>query len=293
MRMIRKIINIDQELCDGCGNCVPGCPEGALQIIDGKARLVGDLFCDGLGACLGECPLGAITVEEREAEPYDEKKVMANIVKQGAGTIRAHLHHLKDHNEDGYLREALGFLRNNGYPVPDGFETGSASLIMTRAHTGCPGSMARDISRTAGNATPPARNTIQSELSQWPIQLHLVNPMAPYFHSAELLVAADCVPFALADFHSEFLRGKKLLIFCPKLDQGIDIYIDKLTQLFAHQEIQSVTLLHMEVPCCFGVGRIVQEAMNKAGRKIRVEDYTITIGGEVKEEDDIRGARAR
>jgi ferredoxin len=290
--MLRSIIKIDQELCDGCGNCVPGCPEGALQIIDGKARLVGDLFCDGLGACLGECPVGAITVEEREAEPYDEKRVMENIVKQGPGTIRAHLSHLKDHNETGYLREALEFLKAGGHPVPDGFGAGPNPIPMAQAHTGCPGSMAREISRkpdaTASVTSAPAG----SELTQWPIQLHLVNPLAPYFREADLLVAADCVPFALADFHSRFLRGKKLIILCPKLDQGIDVYIEKLTALFSEQNIRSVSILHMEVPCCFGVGKVVQEALSRSGMAIPLSDYTITMGGEVKEEQSRRAVHA-
>jgi ferredoxin len=288
--MLRSIIKIDQELCDGCGNCVPGCPEGALQIIDGKARLVGDLFCDGLGACLGECPRGAITVEEREAEPYDEKRVMENIVKQGPGTIRAHLAHLKDHNETGYLREALQFLKAGGHPIPDGF--GSNPIPMAQAHTGCPGSMAREITRTNESTVKATAGPARSELSQWPIQLHLINPLAPYFKDADLLVSADCVPFALADFHGRFLQGKKLIILCPKLDQGIEVYIDKLTALFSDQNIRTVSILHMEVPCCFGVGKIVQEALARSGKSIPLSDYTITMGGEVKEEQSRRAVHA-
>ena len=283
--MLRKIINIDDKICNGCGNCVPGCPEGALQMIDGKARLVSDLFCDGLGACIGECPVGAITIEEREAEPYDEARVMSNIVKQGDGTILAHLKHLQDHGETAFLKEAIRFLREKGLPVPDGFETGP--IIMQHAHTGCPGSMARDIIHKREHSSRDFHDNTESELSQWPIQLHLINPMAPYFNGAHLLVAADCVPFAFADFHRRFLRDRKLLIFCPKLDSGIDVYIDKLQSLFTNGNIQSVTLLHMEVPCCFGVGKIVGEAMSRAGKEIPVTDYTISINGEIKEDRGI------
>jgi len=281
--MLRKIIRIDDDLCNGCGNCVPGCPEGALRIIDGKARLVGDLFCDGLGACIGECPEGAITVEEREAEPYDEKRVMANIVKQGPGTIRAHLQHLSDHNEAVYLREALSYLAVNGHAVPEGFASGLNSRTVEHRHAGCPGSMSREIKRNRDSIVAAISGEVKSELTQWPVQLHLINPMAPYFRGAELLIAADCVPFALAGFHERFLQGKKLIIFCPKLDQGIDTYIEKLSTLFREQEIRSITLLHMEVPCCFGVGRIVEEALGKAGASIAVNDVTVSIGGDIKQ----------
>jgi ferredoxin len=288
--MLRKIIRIDDELCNGCGNCIPGCPEGALQMIDGKARLISDLFCDGLGACIGECPLGAITVEEREAEPYNEAKVMENIVRQGEGTIRAHLLHLKDHNETVFLREAVEFLRKRGIPVPDGY-TGAPSVIHS-THAGCPGSMAREISHHREERAPAIRKNMESELTQWPIQLHLINPMAPYFNGSHLLVAADCVPFAYADFHDRFLRDRKLLILCPKLDSGMDVYIDKLQSLFSNGNIQSVTVLHMEVPCCFGVGKIIGEAMSRAGKDIPVTDYTITVGGDVKEDLAVPGAHA-
>ncbi len=278
--MLRTIIKIDETLCNGCGACIPGCPEGALQIIDGKARLVSDLFCDGLGACIGECPEGAISVEEREAEPYDEKRVIANVVKQGPGTIRAHLQHLRDHNETEYLLEALRYLELNGHTIPDGFNSGLNGPARTHLRMGCPGSMQREIQRN-GEETAAGTDDIQSELTQWPVQLHLINPNAPYFRSADLLIAADCVPFALAGFHKKFLRGKKLFIFCPKLDKGIESYIEKLTELFGRREIRSITLVHMEVPCCFGLGRIVKEALMKAGVSIPVHDVTVSIGGDI------------
>lgn len=182
--MKRQIINIDDTLCDGCGNCVPGCPEGALQIIDGKARLVSDLFCDGLGACIGECPQGAITVIEREAEPYSERTVMENIVRQGPGTIRAHLAHLRDHNETGYLNEAIAVLREKNIPVPEEFVGSDAKRFQADIPCGCPSSHARVVvpHKTAG---VDSGYEAPSELSQWPIQLHLVNPRNPYFAGAD------------------------------------------------------------------------------------------------------------
>lgn len=291
--MKRQIISIDEHLCNGCGNCIPGCPEGALQLIDGKARLVSDLFCDGLGACLGECPLGAITVIEREAEPYSERTVMENIVRQGPGTIRAHLAHLRDHNETGYLNEAIAVLREKGIQLPAEFEGTDAKHFQPSLHSGCPGSQARSVSRTPAASVAPTTE-IPSELTQWPIQLHLINPRNPYFADADLVIAADCVAFSHGDFHRRFLKGKKLVIFCPKLDDGIDGYVEKLTELFAAQNIRSIGVLHMEVPCCFGTVRIVEEALRASGRAIPVTEYTIGISGDIQgvTEKAAAGARA-
>jgi len=272
----REIISIDADLCDGCGNCIPGCPEGAIRVIDGKARLVSDLFCDGLGACLGECPKGAISIIKREAEEYDEEKVMENIVKQGDATVKAHLEHLRDHGEGGYLAEALEFLQRNKIPVPDGFieRRNDCSVF-----TGCPGSRTMDIKRTA---TAPQMNLkSESSLTNWPVQLKLVNPSAPFFNNADLIISADCVPFSYPEFHGKFLEGKKLIIFCPKLDGDIDEYIKKLEVIFSSRNIKSVSLVHMEVPCCSGVERIVVEAMKRAGAVIPIREYAVSIGGDL------------
>lgn len=279
--MKRDIITINQDLCNGCGQCVPGCPEGALQIIDGKARLISDLFCDGLGACIGECPEKAITIEKREAEPYDEARVMANIVKQGEATILAHLIHLRDHNETGFLNAALKYLQENNFTVPPDFTASRGADTASGAACGCPGSAEQVIRHGHGHSSGPAV-LMESELSQWPVQLQLINPQAPFFRDADILIAADCVPFSYANFHQKFLKGKKLIIFCPKLDTTIESYIQKLKELFAAQNIRSVTILHMEVPCCFGVGKIVQAALDRAGMKIPVEDITISIDGNIK-----------
>ncbi|HOJ63911.1 MAG TPA: 4Fe-4S binding protein [Spirochaetota bacterium] len=270
--MKRKIITINQDLCNGCGQCVPNCPEGAIQIIDGKARLISDIFCDGLGACIGHCPVGAITIEEREAEEYNEKKVMANIVKQGANTIKAHLLHLKDHGEVKYLNEAIEYLKENNIPVPE---------LEEKLPCGCPSSMAMNLKNENVNDEDSSNIKLKSELRQWPIQLQLLNPMAKYFDDADLLIAADCVPFTFADFHRRFLKGKILIILCPKLDRVIDQYIEKLTLILTNHNIKSITTIHMEVPCCGGVNYIIKEALERSGKNIIVKDYTISLNGEI------------
>ena len=252
--MKREIIKIDEEKCNGCGLCIPNCPEGALQIIDEKARLISDLFCDGLGACIGHCPEGAITVEEREAEPYDERKVMANVVEHGENTICAHLEHLDDHGEEGFLREAIAYLAEQGMDVPDGFRERRAEKMSAEV-TGCPGCKVEDYraeSKTRNDGpvgTDTARQSPRgSTLRQWPVQIHLVPPFAPYLQNADLLIAADCVPFAYAGFHEDLLEGKTLLVGCPKLDDT-DRYLEKFTEIFKQNDIRSVTVVQMEVPC--------------------------------------------
>jgi len=272
--MKRKIIEIDEEKCTGCGLCIPDCPEGALQIIDGKARLVSDLFCDGLGACIGTCPEGAICVVEREAEPYSEEAVMEKIVPQGAGVIKAHLEHLLGHGEEALYHRAIDYLNANEIPVPP--------HEIPACPAACPGSMARTLpERDAAKREPAAR--VGSELRQWPVQLTLVNPAASYFDDADLLVSGDCVPFAYGDFHRDFLQGKILLIFCPKLDADIEGYITKLAEIFSRHTIRSITVLRMEVPCCGGVRYVVDEALKRAGKEIPVAEKTITLQGEAVE----------
>ncbi|HDP80536.1 MAG TPA: 4Fe-4S dicluster domain-containing protein [Spirochaetes bacterium] len=278
--MKRKIIKIDEERCDGCGNCIPDCPEGALQMIDGKARLVSDLFCDGLGACMGACPRGAITVEEREALPYDEKRVMESIIPQGPGVIRAHLLHLREHGEFAFLRQAIEALDEKGIDVPDMFRQHASGPAASFA---CPGSLEVDM-RGARPADHGRRALPQqkSELRQWPVQLKLVNPAAPYFQDADLLIAADCAPVAFGGFHEQFLKNKTVIIFCPKLDPYGEEYIEKLAAVFSTHTINSVTMVRMEVPCCGGVGMIVQKAMEKAGKNIPVHEHVVGINGELQ-----------
>ncbi len=305
--MKRKIISIDETKCTGCGQCIPDCPEGALQLIDGKARLVSDLFCDGLGACIGTCPEGAISVIEREAAPYDEKAVMATIVKQGQRVIRAHLEHLAGHGQVPLYDQAIEYLIENGIPIPDhtaparagrGKSTAQGAIKDPVLHApalgvcppgphephpfaGCPGSAARSIPRSGG-PRQQVGGTTDSELRQWPVQLSLLNPAAPYFENADLLIAADCVPFAYAGFHAEFLKGRIVIIFCPKLDPDIEGYIEKLSEIFRLHTIKSITVAHMEVPCCSGVRYVVDKALEKAEKKIPVTEKTITIEGSVR-----------
>jgi len=253
----RKIISIDQDLCNGCGQCIPNCPEGALQLIDGKARLVSDLFCDGLGACIGHCPQGAIEVVDREAEPYDERKVMAVIAPQGANTIRAHLEHLRSHGEMALHEQAVAYLKENKIPVPE---------------------------PAAPVASPAA--AVGSQLSNWPIQLHLLSPMAPHFAGKDVLLSADCVAHAVPDFHARFLAGKALAIACPKLDEGKDVYRDKLVALIDQARINTLTVVMMEVPCCRGLLAIAQEAASRAHRKVPLKAVIVGIdAGEVLAEE--------
>lgn len=283
--MLRDIVVIDLEKCNGCGNCVPGCPEGALQIIDGKARLVSDLLCDGLGACIGECPVDAITVEKKEAEKYNESKVMDNISKQGENTIIAHLKHLKDHGETSFYNEAIEYLRKNKMPIPE--------LNKPKAHTphshgggGCPGSRTLDFTQNTGhNSNNDNLGEQPSELRQWPIQLHLVSPNAPYFQKKDLLLAADCVAFSVGNFHRDFLKGKSLAIACPKLDEGMDIYIEKLTSMIDDAQVNTITVIIMEVPCCGGLLSAVKQAAELSKRKVPIKAIVVGLKGNVISEE--------
>jgi len=250
----RKIVKIDEEKCTGCGLCIPNCAEGAIQIIDGKARLISDKFCDGLGACLGHCPEDAILVIEREAEEFDEKAVETHLHKKDA-------------------------------PAPE------TKPQPQPVFAGCPSS--RPIQFKAPEArslsTSPAPSV--SMLTQWPVQLKLVPVNAPYFENADLLVAADCVPFAYCNFHQDFMKGKAVVVGCPKLDD-IQYYLEKLTEIFKNNSIKSVTLPYMEVPCCFGLVRATEEAIAASGKKIPLKKVKIGIQGDVKPEGEARSLPA-
>lgn len=280
--MKRKIISIDEEKCTGCGLCIPDCPEGALQIIEGKARLVSDLFCDGLGACIGTCPEGAISVIEREAGAYDESAVMETIARQGAAVIKAHLEHLSGHGQTALYNEAIEYLIEHFIPIPDhqvAERRSSSADQHPSPFAGCPGAAARSIAREEHGAGENRSKHSESELRQWPLQLKLLNPAAPYFDNADLLLAADCVPFAYADFHQDFLRDRIVIIFCPKLDTDIEGYVSKLAEILSLHTINSITVVHMEVPCCSGVKYVLDQAMEMAGKKVPVKDITISIQG--------------
>lgn len=277
--MKRKIITIDDEKCTGCGECIPNCPEGAIQIIDGKARLVSDIMCDGLGACLGHCPEGAITVEEREAEEYDEKKVMANIVKCGTNTIKAHLNHLRDHNQDEYLQKAMEYLQENNIGLPKEEPT-----MKPAVHQGCPGSQTMAFHKEAV-LKGDKEGKRPSTLTHWPVQMHLLSPDAPHYQGSDLLLAADCTAFSLGDFHKDFLKGKTLAIACPKLDDGKDIYLDKLVALIDGARINTLTVLTMQVPCCSGLLHLAKEAAAQTKRKIPVKSIVVSLQGEILKEE--------
>jgi len=277
----RKVVKIDEEKCTGCGLCIPNCPEGAIQIIDGKARLVSDIFCDGLGACLGHCPEGAITTEEREAEPYSEKKTMDNIVKAGKNTIIAHLKHLKDHGETGYLKEALEFLEEKGIEVDLDEEQRKE---LSQQVCSCPGALMKDFSNEKKESIKETGSR-SSQLKQWPIQLHLVPPFAPYFQVKDVLLVADCVGYSIGDFHKDYLKGHSISIACPKLDTNQGIYLDKLTKLIDGAKINTLTVMTMEVPCCSGLLGLAKKAVEKASRKIPVKSIVVGIKGNILKEE--------
>jgi ferredoxin len=246
----RKIVRIDEEKCDGCGLCIPNCAEGALQIVDGKAKLLSDKFCDGLGACLGHCPQDAITIIEREAEIFDEE------------AVEVHLHK-----------------KDEAKPEPKP-QTEPAPLF-----AGCPSSrpMHFKVSKAVieKESSPPSL----SMLSQWPVQLKLVPINAPYFQDADLLVVADCVPFAYANFHHDFLRGRAVVVGCPKLDD-IQYYKEKLTEIFKTNSIKSITVPYMEVPCCFGLVKATEDAIKASGKKIPLKKVKVGIRGDIKNEEE-------
>jgi len=278
--MKRKIIRINEEKCTGCGVCVPTCPEGAIQIIDGKARLISDLFCDGLGACINHCPEGALSVEEREAEPYDERKAMENIVKAGPNTIRAHLAHLREHGQEAFLKQAVDCLEENKIPMPEEKE----EKMHTHHLSGCPGSKTMTFAR-ADAAAEALAGKRPSQLSHWPIQMHLVSPNAPHYQGADLLLAADCVAYSTGDFHKDFLKGKTLAIACPKLDEGQELYLEKLKVLIDAAKINTLTVATMQVPCCSGLLRLAQKAIAASSRKIPVKSIVVSLQGEVVKEE--------
>jgi ferredoxin len=255
--------------------CVSDCPEGALQVIDGKARLVGDLLCDGLGACLKSCPENAISVEEREAEPYDELKVLENTVPQGPNVISAHLKHLRDHGQMEFLQQAVSYLCKHEIPV----DLPAQAVNLRSAAQQCPGSQTLIF---------PARRSEEedcqiqtSRLTHWPVQLHLISPSAPHYRNSDLLIAADCAAYSHAGFHKEFLKGRTLAIACPKLDSHQEIYLEKLTALIDQAEPKSIRLVIMQVPCCKGLLHHVVEAASRATHKVPVRCVILGIRGEV------------
>ncbi|MBU2497793.1 MAG: 4Fe-4S binding protein [Proteobacteria bacterium] len=250
MKIKRKIVNIDEDLCDGCGQCVPSCAEGAIELVGGKARMVAERYCDGLGACIGECPTGALTIEERVADDFDEAAV----------------------------EEYLASMKKEEAPVKEG----------TMA-CGCPSTLIQTFGPVA-SCEGANKATIQkgdgSALSHWPIQIRLVPPTAPFLKGAHLLVAADCTPVAYPNFHQDFLKGKAVMMGCPKFDD-VQGYVDKFAEIFKKADIRSVTVLDMEVPCCSALPTIVLRGIEAAGKKIPIEEVVITSRGEILKREEL------
>jgi ferredoxin len=251
MQQHRKIIHIDESKCDGCGLCVPACAEGAIQIIDGKARLVSETYCDGLGACLGECPLDAITIVEREAEAFDEEAVAEHLARQ--------------------KKEAEAEPEKAAEPGP--------------VFGGCPSSRIMSLAEEGGEEesredTGPKSS---SALSHWPIKLNLVPPAAPFLQGADVVLIADCVPFAFPDVHREFMKGKSILIGCPKFDDS-QRDLERLTAILDQADIKSLTVVHMEVPCCHGYRQLTREALRASGKDIPYKEVVISRNGELIED---------
>ncbi len=240
---VRNIVKIDEEKCNGCGQCVTACAEGAIKIINGKAKLVSETYCDGLGACLGHCPQDAITIEQREAAEFDEEATKAYLAKENK-------------------------------PDP-GFA--------------CPGLAMQRFDEAAKAAPTEADDepAAPSQLRHWPVQLKLVARTAPYFADADLLLAADCVPFAMGDFHQRFLKGRSVAMGCPKLDDA-EFYIEKLADILRANTIRSLTVVHMEVPCCSGLTRVAREAVARSGKSMDFQDVTVSLRGSVIRNETIR-----
>lgn len=237
-KVLRKVVRIDEEKCNGCGVCVPACAEGALQIIDGKAKLISEKYCDGLGACLGECPEGAITIEERTVEEFDEEAVK---------------HHLEEKE-----------------PVSEDLPCG------------CPSAMVTQFERQEKTEAAPIKTLPQqSMLSHWPVQLTLVPPTAPFLQGTDLVLTADCVPFAYAGFHQDFLGGRALLVACPKLDD-FQAHLMKLTDILRYAQVKSLTVVHMEVPCCAGLVHMATQAIRLSGKDTPFREVTVGIKGDLK-----------
>jgi ferredoxin len=252
MKSNRKIIRIDEEKCDGCGLCVPSCAEGAIRLVDGKARLVAEKYCDGLGACLGECPRGALAVIDTEADPFDEEAA----------------------------KELVRADRNDNHRQPSGKTAGNKTLPC-----GCPSTLMQTFAPQTGcdRANVPVSQPASgvSALTHWPVQIRLVPPSAPFLRGADLLVAADCTPVAYPRFHDDLLRGKTVLLGCPKFDDAED-YVNKFATIFETAAIKSVTIVVMEVPCCQGLPVIVRKGMALAGKEIPIEVVVISTRGEKK-----------
>jgi len=246
---LRNIVEIDEDKCDGCGLCVISCAEGALEIRDGKAKIIKDIYCDGLGACIGECPQGALEIVIKESDPFDEEATEEHVKK---------------------------------------LRTKQTQELTEEVEVGCPGAKLIHFQSQAPAPLAQELGDQTSALRNWPVQIHLLPVNAPFFNGAELLVAADCVPFAMGNFHQRLLSGKILAIGCPKLDDS-KFYVEKLGQIFANNDIKSITIGYMEVPCCGGLLHVVNKALEVSGKKIPVDTVKISVrGAEIPHEEGSR-----
>ena len=273
----RKIINIDEEKCNGCGNCVTGCHEGALQIVDGVAKLVNEHFCDGFGDCIGECPTGALKIEEREAAEFDLEATKDHVEDlRGEEAAEEMMQAQKEHAEN---EEEDNHGHSGGCP-------GSKMKTMNKnkdnhGHSGgCPGSRMKMMNKSQKENNNEQANNVESQLEQWPVQLDLLSPQAPYFAESDLLVTADCVPVAYGNYQ-QALKGKAVAMGCPKLDKA-QSHIKKLTSIIEENELNSITVLRMEVPCCGGMVQIAKQALEAAGSDLELKVKTVGINGELK-----------
>jgi len=241
---IRNIVLIDEDKCNGCGDCVTSCAEGAIEIIDGKARLISEIYCDGLGACLGSCPQDAISIEKRESAEFDE------------AATEEHLEKMKQ-----------------------------KQTAQPKSPCQCPSAMMQSFNKS-DDSDSSANGDVTSQLTQWPVQLTLLSPQAPYFKGADLMLTADCVPFAMGNFHSKLLKDKAIAIACPKLDD-IDPYIEKVAEIIKLNDLNSLTVVHMMVPCCSGMTYIAKQAIALSGKDLKFEDITIDLQGNVCNTDTI------
>ncbi|MFW6007243.1 MAG: ATP-binding protein [Halanaerobiales bacterium] len=265
----RKIINIDESKCNGCGNCVTGCKEGAIQIINGKAKLINEEFCDGFGDCIGECPTGALKIEERQAKDFNLTTTREHVKSlRGEEAVREMMEAQKAHTANS--EENLNLLNEN-----------NSNASGCHGH-GCPGSrvLTLEDKKNNGDTVEDKEVNISSNLNQWPVQIHLLSPVAPYFNDADLLVAADCVPVAYGNFQN-LIKDKTIAIGCPKLDES-DRYVEKLSSIIRNNNINSITVARMEVPCCGGLVNILQKAIDRAESNLNLEIIEISIKGKVK-----------
>lgn len=251
--VLRNIVKIDEDKCNGCGLCVKACAEGAIKIIDGKAKLVSEIYCDGLGDCIGHCPQDAISIERRESAAFDEESTRAHLAEEKKAQMQA----------DFVCPGVMGRMLREKVGTVDG--TGGSVAVSSR---------------------PVLDGRDSSQLSHWPIQLKLVSPHAPYFAGADLLLVADCVPFAVGDFHNRFLKGHSIVVGCPKLDDA-QFYVEKLAVILQTNKLNSLTVVHMEVPCCFGLTHIARQAIGRSGREMTFEDVTIDLQGNIKKSEMI------